>query len=258
MVILLVTAHQQGETMSNVLYFKAIKVVMAASFCLLSTVTYAKEAVNKIDDFTAEYNIVHDGDIVGKAVRILTNLPDGSIEFSYKTDIEWLIFSDHRKEFTTNKIVDGNVIPLSYKSDREGTGKDKYYHWSFDAEAKTATNLKKKSPEAKAIDWPEGLQSKLSYHLQSRFNLINGRKSFDFDVISTKGRIGNYTYKYLGEENIMTPFGNLDTVKLQRKKPGKDQITTVWFARDLNYLMVRLHQIESDFKQVHAELVSFE
>ncbi|TRX57001.1 DUF3108 domain-containing protein [Thalassomonas sp. M1454] len=244
--------------MSNTLYLKAINFVIASSLCLLSTTSTAKEAINKIDDFTAKYNIIHDGDIVGKAVRILKNLPDGSVEFSYKTDIEWLIFSDHRKEFTTNKIINGNVIPLSYKSDREGTGKDKYYHWSFDAEAKTATNLKKKTPQAKAIDWPEGLQSKLSYHLQSRFNLINDRKNFSFDVISTKGRIGNYTYKYLGEENIMTPYGNLDTVKLQRKKPGKDQITTVWFAPKLDYLMVRLHQIESDFKQVHAELVSIE
>ncbi len=240
------------------IFRKVLLLFTSASLMLVSLASMANEVVNKIEDFTAKYNIVHDGDIVGKAVRKLTNLPNGDIEFSYKTDIKWLIFSDHRVESTVNTIVDGVVIPKQYKSSREGTGKDKYYQWSFDAESKTATNLKKKKPLTTIIDWPQGLQSKLSYHLQSRFNLINNRKDFNFEVISHSGKISTYKYEYLGEEELMTPYGNITAVKLRRQKPGKKKITFAWFAPELNYLMVKLYQIESDFKQFHAELVSVE
>ncbi|MEW6998644.1 DUF3108 domain-containing protein [Colwelliaceae bacterium BS250] len=244
--------------MGKIISTRVVTFIACMALTSYSQATEPTKVISKIDDFTAKYNIVHSGDIVGKAERRLKNLADGSIEFSYKTDIEWLIFSDHRREDTVNTVVDGVIIPKSYKSAREGTGKDKYYHWSFDVDAQTATNLKKKKPQIKQLDWPAGLQSKLSYHLQSRFNLINNRNNFSFEVLSTSGKIGNYTYEYIGKENIMTPYGNIDAIKLKRKKPGKKQVTYVWFAPELNYLMVKLHQIESDFKQFHAELLSFE
>ncbi|QBY05606.1 DUF3108 domain-containing protein [Thalassotalea sp. HSM 43] len=232
---------------------KFLSTLVITSSLAMSSAFAEQAPVSFIPDFTANYNIVHDGDIVGKAKRVLKNLPDGTVEFSYKTDIEWMIFSDHRKEFTTNRIVDGQVIPLSYKSDREGTGKDKYYHWSFDQEKSQAINLLKK--KTKDIEWPDGLQSKLSYHLQSRFNLINDVKDFKFKTLSTSGKVKDYNYEYVGKEELMLPYGVVDTVKLVRRKPGSKQTTYAWFAPKLNYLMVKLHQIDGSFQQFQAELV---
>lgn len=229
------------------------------SFSLLtfSCASMSQEMVSHVDDFTAKFNIIHDEDVVGKAVQTLTNLPDGSVKFTYKTDIKWLIFSDHRNEVTTNKIVNGLVIPLSYKSTREGTGKDKSYEWLYDATAKTATNVKKKN-KVKNIDWPKGLQSKLSYHLQSRLNLINNKKEFNFKALSTSAKIREYNYEYIGKEELMLPYGIIDAIKLRRKKPGSKQVTYAWFAPSLNFMMVKLHQIESNFQQFQAQLVSFD
>ncbi|TKB44373.1 DUF3108 domain-containing protein [Thalassotalea mangrovi] len=214
-----------------------------------------KNIVSKIPDFVAKYNIVHGGDIVGKATRALTNHDDGSVEFSYKTKIKWLILSDERKEITTNKVVDGKVIPLTYESIREGTGKDKYYHWQFDQQNSQATDLKK--DKTVDIDWPEGLQSKLSFHLQSRFNLINGVERYRFPILSTSGKIREYEFEYVGTEELMLPYGLVDTVKLRRRK-NDEKVTYAWFAPKLNYLLVKLHQIEGDFQQIEAELVSVE
>ncbi|OUS32182.1 hypothetical protein A9Q98_01910 [Thalassotalea sp. 42_200_T64] len=230
-------------------------VIIGLGLSYFSQAAVANEMVSHIDDFTAKYNIVHDGDIVGKAVRTLKNLPDGSFDFNYKTDIEWLIFSDHRREITTNKIVNGQVIPLTYKSDREGTGKDKFYEWQFDADNKTAYNVKKNNKPMKG-EWVDGLQSKLSYHLQSRINLINKKKDFNFKALSSSGKVSSYHYEYLGTEELLLPYGVLDTVKLKRKKPGSKRVTYAWFAPELNYMMVKLHQIESSFQQFQAELVS--
>ena len=229
--------------------------ISSVLFCSTSVFSAGSQPISHINDFTANYNIVHDGDNVGKAVRTLKNLADGSIEFNYKTDIEWMIFSDHRREITTNKIVDGKVLPLTYRSDREGTGKDKFYRWTFDHANKTAYNVKKKNKPMKG-EWVDGLQSKLSYHLQSRLNLINGVKEFKFNALSTSGGVRTYNYEYIGKESLMLPYGNIDAIKLKRKKPDSKQVTYAWFAPELNYLMVKLHQIESDFQQFQAVLVS--
>ena len=236
------------------LFTKTILYVVSAF--ALTAHAESTPVVNTIDDFTAKYNIVHGGDIKGKAVRKLKTRDNGDIEFSYRTDIEWMIFSDHRNEETVNQVVDGVVIPKLYISSREGTGSDKYYGWSYDYAKKTATNLKKKKPKPQEVEWPEGLQSKLSFHLQSRFNLINNRKNFNFEVISTNGKIKNYNFEYIGKEDLMLPYGNIEAIKLKRKKPDSKQVTYVWFAPSLNYLMVKLYLYESDFKQFHAELVS--
>ncbi|WP_371372595.1 DUF3108 domain-containing protein [Thalassotalea aquiviva] len=217
----------------------------------------ANPLISKLDDFTAHYNIVHDGDIVGKGKRQLTHLDDGSIDFSYQTEIEWFIFEDQREEFTNVRIINDTVIPNSYKSTRKGTGKDKFYHWQYNAEQQSITNLKKKSSKPTLIKWPEGLQSKLSYHLQTRLNLINGVNDFDFEVINTSGKIKTYHYEYVGKEEIMLPFGVINTVKLQRKKINSEQVTYVWLAPELDFAMVKLHQIDGSLKQFHAELYDF-
>lgn len=234
-----------------------------SSLVLLSFSAYSQQAsenqskdmVSTIPDFVAKYNIVHGGDIVGKATRALVNHDDGSVEFSYETKIKWLILKDKRKEITTNKIEDGRVIPLTYESIREGTGKDKYYHWQFDKENSQATDLKKE--KTVDIKWPEGLQSKLSFHLQSRFNLINGIDRYRFPILSTSGKIREYEFEYVGEEELMLPYGLVDTVKLRRRK-NDEKVTYAWFAPKLNYLLVKLHQIEGSYQQVQAELVSLD
>ncbi|WP_394174193.1 DUF3108 domain-containing protein [Thalassotalea litorea] len=236
---------------------------LVSSLSLLSLPTLAnqtasaetREIVSKIPDFVAKYNIVHGGDIVGKATRALVNHDDGSVEFSYETKIKWMILKDKRKEITTNKIEDGRVIPLTYESIREGTGKDKYYHWQFDKENSQATDLKKE--KTVDIDWPEGLQSKLSFHLQSRFNLINGVDRYRFPILSTSGKVREYAFEYVGEEELMLPYGLVDTVKLRRRK-NDEKVTYAWFAPKLNYLLVKLHQIEGSYQQVQAELVSLD
>ncbi|MDN3653018.1 DUF3108 domain-containing protein [Thalassotalea ponticola] len=211
------------------------------------------DKVSQLPNFTAQYHIYHDDNTVGKATRTLKNLADNTVEFSYQTDIEWLIFSDHRREVTTNKIIDGQVIPITYHSTRKGTGKDKRYSWSFNRQKSQVTDLKKQ--KTIDIDWPQGLQSKLSYHLQSRLNLLNGIKHFDFATLTTSGNVKNYTYEYMGEEQISVPYGEVKAIKLKREKSNK-QTTYVWFAPELGNLMVKLHQIDGSLKEFEVKLVS--
>lgn len=234
------------------------KTLCLISFTTISFFSLSAETSNTneliIKPFTAEYTILHKSSPVGKAVRKLTYLDNGQAEYSYKTEIEWLIFSDERSEKSTLKIDKNHVTPIHYWYTREGTGRDKYYEWQYDIDNNIAKDIKKN--REKPVDFPSNIQDKLSYHLQNRFNLIThpDQKLFVYPVISTSGKISNHVYEYDGEEELMLPYGLVKTIKLKREVIEKNRTTYAWFAPELNYLMVKLYQIKSGVEQFEAQL----
>lgn len=211
--------------------------------------------LNKIiEPFKAEYTILHKSDPVGKGVRSLTYLDDNSAEYSYQTKIKWLIFSDKRKEKTKVSLNGYSVTPLHYKYEREGTGRDKYYEWSFDVSKNTARNIKEKKNHT--IDFPKGIQDKLSYHLQNRLALIKNpeQKTFTYPVVSTSGSIKDYEFEYDGEEEVLLPIGLVKAIRLKREVKRKERVTYAWFAPEYNYLLVKLYQSKGGNEQFEAQL----
>jgi len=235
-------------------------VLLYSTTCLLNVAnaeTSDKATVTiPIKPFTAEYNIIHKSDPVGKGIRQLKHLENGDYEFSYNTQIDWLIFSDKREEASTVSFDGNKLIPSQYVFQREGTGSDKKEHWLYNVENNHVINASKKKQIEYFIDLPDGIQDKLSYHLQHRINLINNLQSnaADYSVISTSGKVRNYAYTYDGEEDVMLPYGLVKTVKFKRVK--KKRTTIIWFAPELNYLLVKLYQKKGSFEQFEAQLVS--
>lgn len=231
-----------------------------SSLTLLSSTASAETTVKEnkvmVPAFKANYTILRGGDAVGKASRELQYLNNGMAKYSYHTDIEWLIFSDTREETSTVKLNGNKVTPTNYVYKREGTGRDKYFEWSYDTANNTATNKKKK--KTKNIEFPENIQDSLSYHLQHRLNLISKpeQKQFVYPVIKSSGSMKNYVYQYDGEEEIMLPYGLVKTVKFKREVVEKKRVTYAWFAPELDYLLVKLYQIKGDVEQFEAQLES--
>ena len=211
-----------------------------------------------ISPFKAEYSIIHKSKEVGKGIRQLEKLTDNTYRYSYKTDIEWLIFDDKRTENSIVKLVNNTVIPTHYTYSREGTGRDKYYEWTYDIVNNTAKNIKE--DKLVSIEFTENIQDSLSYHLQHRLNLIQNpkQKHFIYPVIKSSGATRNYVYEYDGEEQIMLPYGLVNTIKLKREVIEKKRTTYAWFAPELNYLLVKLYQVKGGVEQFEAQLTSIE
>ena len=250
--------------LKNLCYFSFISIVPAifSTVCASSSDTLPK----LINPFTAQYTILHKSDPIGEGIRELNYLDNGTVKYSYHTSLDWLIFSDARQETSIIKLEKSKVVPTHYTYDRKGTGRDKSYEWLYDENNNTATDLKK--DKTLTLDFSDKLQDKLSYHLQHRLNLINLakedqdpnksslRQSFDYPVMSTSGSVKNYTYQYDGEEEIMLPYGLIKTIKFKREVLEKNRVTYVWFAPELDYLLVKLFQIKSDIQQFEAQLTS--
>jgi hypothetical protein len=59
-------------------------------------------------------------------------------------------------------------------------------------------------------------------------------------------KIKTYHFDYLGEELIDTPIGRFNTIKISRKKPGKKENNILWCANELNYLPIKVENIDED------------
>ena len=228
---------------------------------LLSGLTFDAIAADKensvmIPAFNAKYTILRKSKAVGEASRQLTYLANGFAQYSYRTDIEWLIFSDTRYENSVVKLEGNKVTPTSYEYKREGTGSDKYYKWRYDTTKNIAVDEKKN--KTKTVNFPENIQDPLSYHLQHRLNLMSNpeQTQFIYPVIKTSGKIKDYVYQYDGEEELMLPYGLVKTIRLKREIVEKERITYAWFAPELDYLLVKLYQIKEGVEQFEAQLNS--
>jgi len=219
--------------------------------------TQQNEIKQILPEFSAEYTVLHKSDPVGTAVRKLSYQTNGSINYHYKTYIEWLIFSQTRSETSILNIINNKVTPLHYSYSREGTGKDKYYEWRYKASENLAEDIERKRKHT--IDFSNNLQDKLSYHLQHRLNLIANasQKSYIYSVINTSGSIKDYIYQYDGEEELILPYGLVKTIRFKRELKDKERTTYAWFAPQLNYLLVKLYQIKAGNEQFEAQLSSF-
>jgi len=209
-----------------------------------------------IKAFTAKYAILHKSKKIGEGTRKLAYIDENTLEYSYKSDISWLIFSDSRSETSTLKYHNDVLTPLKYEYKREGTGRDKHYLWQFDAKNNTATDVEKK--RTLNIDFSLPLQDTLSYHLQHRLKMMEHpeQKQFVYPVIKTSGKVQNYVYQYDGEEELMLPYGLVKTIRLKREIIEKKRITYAWFAPELNCLLVKLYQVKGGTEQFEAQLTA--
>lgn len=182
----------------------------------------------------------------------------------YKNEAGHYVFESYSKPigyarwFTDNTLLEksewiyheGEMRPLKYLYDRDGSKKQRHVELSFDWENMRVTNTINNDPWSMEI--VDGTLDKLLYHLAVMYDLERGDDSLSYQV-ADGGKLKSYEFNKLGEETVNTSHGEFRTVKLER--PGSRD-TTLWCAEELYYLPVRLMQ-EEDGKTLTLKLKSF-
>src|SRR5690606_39602007 len=90
-----------------------------------------------------------------------------------------------------------------------------------------------------------GMQDKSTYQLVLQHDVADGKKSMSYQVIDGD-EVETYDFRVLGEERVRTKAGLVDAIKVERvRDPTQSSRKTVlWFAKDWDYLLVRLHPVE--------------
>ncbi len=225
---------------------RVLRFVLGATFgwCLLTTTTLRADNEISLPVFTAHYELLrNDSFKLGEVKRITAVQPDGTIRFeshSKTTGLAALFIKDQIAERSIFTLNQGSIRPLSYLYDRTGGKRTRTTQLNFDWSTKSITNAIDGTKWSTEIT--PGTQDKLSYQLQLMLDLQAGLTTFSYPV-ADDGILKEYRFTLLGEETIKTSIGEIETIKLKRERAADSKRKlTIWFAKSLRYLPVRIQQ----------------
>ena len=186
----------------------------------------------------------------GTAERSLTKEANGVWKLSFKAS---MMIASLTEESTLTLDKD-TLLPQSYHFERGGLGKAKKADLDFDWTNKMVTGTDR--GDAVKIPLNRGMVDKSTYQLALQHDVASGKKTMSYQVVDD-GEVDTYDFRVLGAEKVDTKAGKIDAIKVERvRDPTQSKRTTVlWFAKDWDYLLVRLQQVETDGKEYNIMLL---
>lgn len=196
--------------------------------------------------YTADWQQVP---VSGSASRQLEKTADGGWKLLFKATMLVAGLTEESHFRYDNQ----RFVPLSYRFERNGLGKSKKIVHDFDWKGKLVTGIDRDHPVKLVLK--SGLLDKSTYQLALQEDVAAGKKSISYQVLDGD-EIETYDFRVLGEEPVATEAGQIDAIKVERvRDPTKSNRQTVlWFAKDWDHLLVRLHQVEKDGKEYQIML----
>jgi hypothetical protein len=155
-----------------------------------------------------------------------------------------MAFPDALTQISTFKIIDGRVVPMTFKGIDE---KERPIDLSFDWQKKRVTGIAKEKPVDLAL--PDGAQDAMSLQIASLRNLAAGKLEPKVWMIEGN-KLKDYELRLEGNARIETELGEFDTVIYVSQRPGSDRFTRTWVAPNLGYLPVRAESIRGKKTEV--------
>jgi len=200
------------------------------------------------------YDISYNGVVAAELTEVLEH--DGK-SFSLSSEgrgkgIGALLYRGAAKRSCRGEITGAGLRPLEYRDQR---GDKPAAVARFDWARKTLTQ--EHGGKNETTDMVPALQDRLSflynYAFQSPPDLKPGRQ---IKVTLTDGKgLTRFHYEVAGRETLKTPAGELETVRLVKRRENKDdKETEIWFASSRDYLPVRILVIETDGARIDQVL----
>jgi len=226
-------------------HFDFIKV---STLILLSIVTSLVQA-QTIQPYTAVYTGEYKGLNID-VTQTLTQLSEGEYTFSSHAK-NFMGSIERNSQFTFGENC--YVIPISQSMKRSFFGVTKDERTEFNWVTKTANYVSKK--KNRTADINQFYLDSMGYQVQLAIDLAAGKKDVEYQVIR-RGRVKSYHFKVTQEENLTTNMGDIETIKVVRVREDKERYSEFWLAPSLNYLLVKLHQIDKgdDYNLILKEL----
>ncbi|KGK42698.1 hypothetical protein LH51_05235 [Nitrincola sp. A-D6] len=176
--------------------------------------------------------------ISGEAIRELKQLEDGTWELS----VEASAMMANIRETTRVTQRDNQLLPLRYDYHRRILTRNRTAQLRFDWDAGYVTTDIDDKPWRMSIE--PGVHDKLSYQLQMPADIAAGKTTLSYQV-ADGGRMQTYRFNVMGEDLVDTPAGQFNAIRVERDRgENSDRETLIWFAPELDYMIVRLEQIE--------------
>ncbi|WP_417360534.1 DUF3108 domain-containing protein [Gallaecimonas pentaromativorans] len=218
------------------------------SFMVAATLSLPAMA-SPLISYDATYKVLRKGKALGMGTRSLKQ--DGDTYILHNaSDLSWLIFSDQREETATFTLgSDGQQVQASqYQYKRTGTGPDDKESESFEGDTVRSGGA--------GINVKGVVYDPLSYQQQLALDLAAGKKDVTYHIVKElKEKV--YRFRVVGEERLSTPYGDLDTLRVERVRDNSSRETLFWLAPKLHYTLVRLWQSKDGVEQMELVLSDY-
>jgi len=212
----------------------------------LATLPLAAQALQPFSaQYTADWQQVP---VSGSAERVLQQA-DGVWSLQFRASMLVAGISEESRFRHEN----GRFVPISYRFERNGLGKRKQIAHDFDWQGQQVSGHDRGNKVSLVLK--SGLLDKSTYQLALQEDVAAGRKGMSYQVLDGD-EIETYDFRVLGSETVQTEAGQVEAVKVERVRDPtqSNRKTVLWFARDWDYLLVRLHQVEKDGKEYQIML----
>ena len=202
--------------------------------------------------FKAIYKLYTSGLEIGETERVISKSSDN--EYNYRsesrtTGMVALFYKDHIIENSRWKFIDNKFIPIDYSYVRYRGEKDREVSIRFDWENQLLMNqVNEKKYE---LPLTEGMLDQLSYQYALMHDLYNGHVPEKYSVADGR-KIKIYFFEKVGEENVATPLGDIETVKLFRTRKNDTGKLVLWCAPKYGYLPVKIEKTQDDGRLINA------
>jgi hypothetical protein len=188
------------------------------------------------------YHLVYDATIKGMDIQAERYLEREGDSYKLVSKADTLLASI-TEQGTFDIDSAGNILGQQYTYERNIFGIKKNETLTYDRSAGVANYQKKKKQRQVKLD--SDYLDKLTYQIQLQRDLIRGKTPLQYQVID-RGKIKQYNFEIIGEEIVDTALGPINTVKVHRIRKDSDRETYLWFAPQMNYLLVQIWQNEDD------------
>ena len=202
--------------------------------------------------FKAIYKLYTSGLEIGETQRVISKTSDN--EYNYRsesrtTGFASLFFKDHIIENSRWKFKDNKFLPIDYSYVRYRGEKDREVSIRFDWDNQLLLNqVNEKKYE---LPLTEGMLDQLSYQYALMYDLHNGQVPEKYSVADGR-KIKIYLFEKVGEENVTTPLGDLETVKVFRTRKNDTGKLVLWCAPKYGYLPVKIEKTQDDGRLINA------
>lgn len=192
-----------------------------------------------INNFVAQYDLYHNQTYVGKTERRLVS-KNKLLTFSSiaKTDgfLSW--FADITvTEKSQLQAQDNSLNFISYSYLEVDGSKKKQYQLHID-KSKSIYN----SHTQKTYPLNHDLHDTLGFTVAIMHDMKKGKREIKYSI-AEKDSLKTYTLKFIEKVNIETQTGNIETFKMEHYNPHTNERFTLWCAKNMDFLPIRILSI---------------
>lgn len=203
------------------------------------------------------YEVQYQSTIRGFNVKTARILQQQNSNFELTQKISTFIADT--EESSSFKITSDNTItPLNYIYKRSFLGKKMIRTTKFQPDLHTASFQENNDPITN-IKLENAVYDPLNSLIPLRIQLAQPLHEAEFNssvYVLKKDRVKKFVYHINNVEWLKTPLGYIETIKVDRLQDSKKKQTSIWLAKDWDYILVKIIHQEPDEPTYQMEIVS--